>query len=191
MEIIICIDGAAYMDFCPDTMRCELLGAFKGGVCYPNRMPPETCFCNVTGQVLPDVYDPRTFLFCTAPGRRPDTFHCPEDHMFDAGSETCVRMPQVPPCAESGVFPVPDRCRWYYSCTHLPVRDVFMQHFSVCPGQMVYSTTRSKCSDPYDLPLHDPCTKKAAERKVRYTCSFWGFLLTQLFPMQIANFCYS
>lgn len=191
MEIIICIDGAAYVDPCPEAMRCELMVPFKGGVCYPSRVPSETCFCNVTGQVLPDVYDPRTFLFCSSPGRRPDPFHCPEHHMFDAVSETCVRMPEVPPCAESGVFPVAGRCRWYYSCTHLPMKGTFMQHFASCPGEEeVFSTTRGKCSDPYDLPLKDPCTK-ARERKVRYTCSVWGFLLTQLFPLQIANFCYS
>ena len=186
-EVVVCAGHEAFLSSCPADMRCLIHDNFSGGVCYP-RWPKKHCTCTAAEQVMPDLYDHMTFLQCSGYDQSPKVVYCNDMHVFDPESLTCKAIPEMPACFATGVFPVKDACRWYYSCMPSGA-GVWYQDYHLCPVNKVYSQELAVCVEPNSLKAGAPCS---SQQKIKsYKCNFWQLLLVFFFPKHITYICSS
>ncbi|KAG7169263.1 uncharacterized protein LOC121866067 [Homarus americanus] len=186
---MVCAGDEAFLQSCPPSTRCIYNNKFPKGVCYPHPSRHQ-CVCHDKQRVLQDPYDSTAFLLCHTNNPDPEIIYCSHQHEFDADTGKCIVIPIFPSCTASGVFSLPEKCRWFYTCVQ-DGSNQWQQHHSRCPSHHhVYSQVLGKCTNRDTLPLEDPCSKK--HRKIsQYRCTFWQVLLVFFFPHKIGAICYS
>lgn len=185
---LLCIGGKAYMQPCPPNTSCSQHPEFADAVCHT--IIPSECQCRGLNELLPDPYNPSSFIVCTSMEKSFRTIEmCPDGYLFSNTSSTCQKVPVFPPCTTIGTFSYLRDCQWYYSCT-IDTSGHWIQIPAKCPRSgHVHSMSLKRCADPNILLSNDPCSANSKVTKINYVCTFLSYMITTIFPSFIEKFC--
>lgn len=187
---LLCIGGNAYMQPCPPDTSCTHRPEFSGAVCHT--AIPSDCQCRRLNELLPDPYNPASFIVCTSfRGISPRSIEmCPTGYFFNTTTSTCQKIPTFPSCVRIGTFPYTDDCHWYYTCSIGPSGNWVQMPAKCMTSGHVYSSTRNGCADPSALPSTDQCSSNRETPRSQYICTWLGLIVASLFPSYVDTFCH-
>lgn len=142
---VMCSEGKAYPIKCEKDLRCSTnITKFEGAICYPEYI--DKCSCPKAKTYFQDPYYNGTFFFCNEKDSIPMFYHCQSNMYFNEKAKSCTNEDGLPACSEWGVFPYPDTCNKYYTCTF--ALEGWIQTRLQCPHNELLNVETGNCENP-------------------------------------------